>query len=459
MTTPTSATSSRPTVLVVGAGFAGFHALRGLEKKLDPDAADLVVVNPTDYLLYSPLLPDATAGVVEPRHIAISLHARLKRTRIVLGQVTAVDTRAQTVTVELIGDGGRPRKQTTIPYDRLVLTPGAITRQFDIPGLAEHAHGVKTITEAMYLRDHLLTQMDLADALPDTPDGRRERQERLCVVAVGAGYTGTEIVAQLQYWLSTMRPRWNHICPEDVRWLLIDVAKSVLPELGPDLGAVAMRVLHRRGIEVRLGVSIEAAKDNQVTLTDGDVICTRTLIWGAGIAASPLIATLGLPVTKGRLDVDPQLRVPGLENVWAAGDSASVPDLTKTPRDGQRPPTPPTAQHAQRHGAALARNVAASLGVGQARAYRHKDLGLVADLGGKDAVARPLGLKLSGRLAKIVARGYHLYALPAMSNRARVGTDWLLSAILSGQSVQLSAVSPEDAAMAAAQRTRVFSDQ
>ncbi len=441
---------SRPVVVVVGGGFAGYHALRKLERTLPPDAAELVLVNPSDYLLYSPLLPDVSAGVVEPRHIAVSLRQQLRRTRVVLGSATAVDTGARTVVVRTTDDGGATDGQVELRYDRLVLVPGSITRQFDIPGVAERAHGVKTLVEAQFLRDHLLRQLDRADALPPGPEHDAERRARLTVVAVGAGYTGTEIVAQLQYWLETIAARWSRVEPADVSWVLIDLAESVLPELGPELGERALGALRRRGIDVRLGVTVKEAREGETELTDGTTIPSRTLVWGAGVAASPLVATLDRPLRKGRLVVDADLSVPGADGVFAGGDAAAVPDLTQ---EGT-PVTPPTAQHAQRQGSALGRNVAASLGVGTARPYRHRDLGLVADLGGWDAIAKPLGLRLHGPLAKVVARGYHLYALPSMANRVRVGTDWLLAALLPAQSVEVSRIRPDQALVSTAQQSR-----
>ena len=445
-------TGARPTVLVVGSGFAGFHAMRGLARRLPPGAAELVLVSPTDYLLYSPLLPEVACGTIEPRHVAVSLRQALPRTKTVLGHVTAVDFDQRTVTVSP-SDHGDDATAHTEHWDRLVLTPGSVTRQFDIPGVAEQAHGIKTITEAQFLRDHLLAQLDLADGLPDVPAAYDERRERLTVVAVGAGYTGTETVAQLQRWLHTVAARWNRVSPHDVRWLLIDVASSVLPELGPELGDAALSTLRRRGIEVRLGVTVESADDRSVALTDGTRVPTRTLIWGAGVTGNPLVGELGLPVDRGRLVVDAQLRVPGVEHVWAAGDAAAVPDLTApAPADKDtQPVTPPTAQHAQRQGSVLARNVAASLGHGRARQYQHRDLGLVADLGGRDAVAKPLGRNLTGLAAKIVTRGYHLYALPLAANRVRVATDWLLASVLPVQAVQLSGIRASDALISTAE--------
>jgi NADH dehydrogenase len=231
-----------------------------------------------------------------------------------------------------------------------------------------------------------------------------------------------------------------------------------------------MTLLRKRGVDVRLGVTITSADQTAVTLTNGDVIPTSTVVWGAGVAASPLIATLGLPLSRGRLVVDPELRVSGTQNVWSAGDAAAVPDLTKpgrppaggseaaaaaTPSTGH-PVCPPTAQHAQRQGKILARNVAASLGVGNSRPYRHRDLGVVADLGGYAAVAKPLGVPLTGLLAKAVTRAHHLQALTGVPNRIRVAVAWALAYALPAQAVQLSAIPQADALMTRAQATDIY---
>lgn len=436
--------------MVIGGGFAGFHALRYLQRHLPADRAELVLVNPTDYLLYSPLLPEVATGVVEARHIAVSLRRALPRVRLVLGRVTAVDLTGRSVTVQPVG--GSAAGAAPLAWDRLALAPGSVTREIPIPGMAEHGRALKTLVEAIALRDHLLEQLDLADAEPDTPAGRAERAALLTVVAVGAGYTGTELVAQTQRWLRTIERRWGRTRADDVRWVLVDSAPAVLPELGPELGRRTLELLRRRGVDVRLQVSVTSADDSAVQLTDGTTVATRTLVWGAGVVANPLVAGLGLPTHRGRLVVAPDLSVPGVPGVWAAGDAAAVPDLAaKTPRQQQLPDTPPTAQHAQRQGLAMGRNIAAGFGVGNARPYRHRDLGLVADLGGWDAVARPLGIPLTGPLAKVVTRGYHLYALPAMSNRIRVATDWLWQTVLPPESTQLSVIRPEDARIAVAQ--------
>lgn len=440
---------ARAQVVVVGGGFAGFYALRRAQRDVPPDAADLVLVNPTDYLLYSPLLPEVATGVVEARHVAISLRAALPRVRLILGRVTDVDLAGRTVTVV---QGTRDETTTvTLHWDRLALTPGSVTREFPIPGVPEHGRGLKTLVEAVFLRDHLLEQLDLADATPNTAEGRAERAARLTVVAVGAGYTGTELVAQTQRLLRKIEGRWNRTRAQDVRWVLVDIAPAVLPELGAALGRRALQVLRRRGVEVRLEVSVASVDETAVRLSDGTTVPTRTLLWGAGVVPNPLVGRLGLSTHRGRLVVEADLSVPGAPGVWAAGDAAAVPDLAVDPTPDGAPDAPPTAQHAQRQGTVMGRNIAASLGVGQPRPYRHRDLGLVADLGGWDAVAKPLGVPLSGPLAKVVTRAYHLYALPSTPNRVRVAADWVFQTILAPESTQLSVVRPDDARIAIAQ--------
>jgi NADH:quinone reductase (non-electrogenic) len=443
MTSPNGTSSSRPpTVLVVGGGFAGFHCMRRLEKHLPPDAAELLLATAADYLLYSPLLPNVAAGVVEPRHIAVGLHTALGRARILLGHVIAVDVGGHTATL-LRPDGSTAE----LAWDRLVLAPGGVSRTFDIPGVAEHGLGLKTLAEAAYLRDHVLRELDSADAAADA--GARRR---CCTfVVVGAGYSGTETAAQLQLVTSRAAADYPRLRPRDMRWVLVDLAERVLPELGRRLGDEAMEVLRRRGVEVRLGTTVEEATADGVRLSDGETIPTHTLVWCTGVTPSPLIETLGLPTERGRLVVGADLRVPGAPDVFAFGDAAAVPDLT---RPGKL--TGQTAQHAQRQGKTAARNVAASLGYGKAVPYRHRDLGFAVDLGGFDAVASPFGVPLGGLPGLVATRGYHLLALPSAGNRIRVSLDWLLDWAMKPQLAQLGFLPEERATIAAAEQTAIY---
>lgn len=426
----------RPRVVVVGSGFAGFFAARTIDRELSSQVAELTIVSATSHLCYSPLLPEVAAGRLNALQIAVPLHGALRRTRILQGVVDSVDLDARTVTVQC--GLGEP---SVIEWDRLVLTLGSVTRTLPVPGLAEHALGLKTLVEADYIHDHVLRQLEMAAATDDP--GRR--RARLTFVVVGAGYAGTETVAQLHRMTLAQLARFPSLSPDDVRWVLVDVADSVLPELGPRLGEFAIRVLRRRGVEVRLGVSVTTISARSVTLTDGTSLPTHTVLWTAGITPPPLVERLGLPTARGRLVVDAQLRV--REDVWAGGDAAAVPDPYGPP--GQN--YPPTAQHAQRQGVVIGRNVVASLSGGRPRNYHHRDLGLVADLGGTAAVARPLGVPLRGIPAKIVTKLYHLYALPSPANRVRVAASWLLNLFFRPLAAQVGLVSPAAARLAVAQ--------
>jgi len=433
-------------VVVVGGGFAGLHTCRALERYLPPGAADITVVSPTDYLLYSPLLPEVAAGVMDPRHIAVPLSQALSRTILLLGLAVDTDLDRQQVTVQQ--PDGRTRQ---VGYDRLVLCPGSVTREFHIPGLDTYARGFKSLSEALYLRDHVLQQLELADTAVDPA----ERAARCTFVTVGAGYAGTEFLAQMQHMVAGLLPRYPHLGSDDVRWVLCDAAPAVLPELGPDLGDRALHILRDRGVQVRLMTELTDIGPDAVTLSDGTRLPTHTVVWTAGVSASPLIGAIAdrhhLQVDKGRLTVDSHLAVPSHDQVWALGDAAAVPDLTHPGRI-----CPPTAQHAQRQAKRAAGNVAASLGVGRPRPYKHHDLGLVVDLAGRDAVAKPLGLPLTGLAAKTVTRGYHLFALSAGNNRIRVGLDWLLDAALARSAAQLSIIPQREVTLPAAEHDELY---
>ncbi|MFE1230667.1 NAD(P)/FAD-dependent oxidoreductase [Streptomyces sp. NPDC058745] len=411
-------TMTRPRILVVGAGFAGVECVRRLERRLSPGEADVTLVTPFAYQLYLPLLPQVASGVLTPQSIALSLRRSSKyRTRIIPGGAIGVDLEAKVCVVRTITD-----EIVDEPYDHIVLAPGSVTRTFDIPGLTDHAFGMKTLAEAAYVRDHVISQLDLADASQDPA----ERASRLQFVVVGGGYAGTETAACLQRLTHAAVKRYPRLDPGLIKWHLIDIAPKLMPELGDKLGRSAQEVLRRRGIEVSLGVSIDKAAAEEVTFTDGRVVPTRTLIWTAGVVASPLIATLGAETVRGRLAVTPEMCLPGDDGVFALGDCAAVPDLAK---DEEGAICPPTAQHAMRQGRHVAENVIAALRKQPLKPYVHKDLGLVVDLGGKDAVSKPLGVELRGLPAQIVARGYHWSALRTGVAKARVATNWLLNAV------------------------------
>ncbi|RKS04665.1 NADH dehydrogenase [Nocardiopsis sp. Huas11] len=410
---------SRPRIVVVGAGFGGVHTLRHLERRIPTGAADIALVAPHDYMLYSPLLPQVASGLITPQSVAMSVHRLTRDTRLIPGHAVGVDTADGTVVVR------RPTGELApVRYDRLVLAPGGLTRAFDIPGLTEHAYGAKTLAEAVLLRDHVLAQLELANDSRDPV----EREERCRFIVVGGGYTGVETAASLMRLTEEAARRYPEL-RSVIRWHLVDIAPKVLPELGDRLGRRALDMLRSMGIEVKLKVSVREVTPDKVVLTDGRALPCRTLIWTAGMAPSPLMETLGKPTQRGRLEVDSDLRVPGLPEVFALGDAAAVPNLSHP----ETPYCPPTAQYASRQAATAAENVCASILGRPLQEFRHRDMGLVVDLSGKDALARVLKYELTGLPALAVTRGYHLAAVPSAPARARIMANWAIRAATGGE--------------------------
>jgi NADH:ubiquinone reductase (H+-translocating) len=410
-------------VVIVGAGFAGFNAARELLRRAG-DRVEIVVINSTDYFLYLPLMPQLAGGLVEPRHILTGLPKRLRKTRFVLGTVTEVDPKRRQVSW-----AGPEGSSGQVDYDRLILTVGSVNKLLPIPGLADYAHGFRSVGEATYLRDHIVRQLELAAVAADPA----ERAARCTFVVVGAGYTGTEVTAQCQLMTTRLARQMPKLAGQPIRWMLLDTGPRVLDTLSPHLSKTAERVLRRRGVEVLTGQSISEASDGYVQLTTGEKVPTRSLIWCVGVRADPLVDGLGLDTSKGRLVVDEYMAVPQTADVYACGDCAAVPDLT---RPGQV--CGMTAQHAQRQGKQVARNVAASLGKGTRKPYKHHDEGFLVDLGRLAAAANPLGIPLSGAPANAVTRGYHLSAM--RGNRMRVVADWTLNAITRPEATSLSLI-------------------
>ena len=411
---------ARPVIVIVGAGFAGFTAARKLSK-LSGGSADVVIINPTDYFLYLPLLPEVAAGILEPRRVTVSLTAALPGVKVILGEVDSFDLDGRTVTYQ-DPDG----QKGTVPYHRLVIAAGSVNKLLPVPGVTMYAHGFRGIPEALFLRDHMTRQIEMAAVAEDDA----ERQARTTFVVVGAGYTGTEVAAQgVLYTRALVRNR-PKLAP---KWLLIDTAERVLPSLDRRLADASDKVLRERGVEILLKTSVEQATPDGVHLSNGEYVPTKSLIWCVGVRPDPLVESLDLPTEQGRLVTDEFLNVPGYPDVYACGDAAAVPDLTMP---GEI--TGMTAQHATRQGTAVAQNIAASYGHGRRRAYKHHDLGFVVDLGGLDSAANPVGVPLSGFPAKVVTRGYHLLSMPG--NRVRVAADWLLDLLLPRQGVQLGLV-------------------
>jgi NADH:ubiquinone reductase (H+-translocating) len=412
-------------VVIAGGGFGGFYAARRLERILPHQSARVTLVTGENFLLYTPLLPGAAAGTLEPRHVVIPLREELARTDIALGRVTGLDAGARTLRYTSV-DG----EDAELTYDQLILALGSITRVPPIPGLAEHGLGFKTLADAIALRNSALRNLEIAESL-DEPDARRPY---LTFVFVGAGYAGVEGIAELQDYVADVIDRYPRCRLDGTRWVIADLADRIMPEISPGLAEFAARELRARGIEIRPRTGLGSVTDGAVTLSDGEAIPTKLLCWTAGVRPPPLAAELGLPLADaGRIAVDETLRVHGREDVWAIGDVAAVPDPAKR----GRAPTPPTAQHALRQGRLAADNVAATLGHGRVRRFKYKTLGVFVDLGRHQAVAEMIGVKLSGFPAWWAARTYHLALMPGAARRLRLVTDWTVGLFFGRASAEL----------------------
>jgi NADH dehydrogenase len=394
---------ARGGVLVVGGGFAGGYVARLLGRR----AATLV--SDDNFMLYTPILPEAASGTLEPRHVTVPLRLMCPRAELILGRATDVDEEARTVRVET--EAGT----WDVEYEDLVLAVGAVSRMLPIPGLAEHALQFKDIGDAIRLRDHVLHELEGAAAEMDPALAARH----LTFVFIGAGYAGVEALAELS---DLARDALRHY-PRDVRdlpqrWILVDAAERILPEIPRPLGDYAAQELARRGVELRVSTTLERAEPGCVRLSDGERIEAHTLVWTAGVTPRPELMSLGLPLDeRGRVRVGPTLQVEGREHVWALGDCARVPNAAT---DGA--PDPPTCQHALRQARRLAKNLH-----GKRRPYRYRMLGQVATLGRYRGIADVLGVKLRGFPGWFVTRTYHLYQLPLLSRKLRVVVDWTVA--------------------------------
>lgn len=401
-------------VVIAGGGFGGLYAARTLEKVLPHQSARVTLVNDVNFMLYTPLLPGAAAGTLEPRHVVVPLREQLRRTDLRLGCVVGARPDERTLQVRK-PEGG----VEDLPYDHLIVALGSITRVFPIPGLAEHGIGFKTLPEAIALRNRLLLSFEIAETMEDA----REREAYLTFVFVGAGYAGVEGLAELQDFATDAIELYPRCRVTGTRFVLVEARDRIMGEIPEPLARFATRELRGRGIEVRTDTTLQEVREDSVTLSTGERIPTRTVAWTAGVRAHPVVGQLGLPLAEsGRIRVDSYLQVEGYENVWAIGDAAAVPDAAKR----YQAPTPPTAQHAMRQGRTVARNVAAAIGTGRRRRFTYKTLGVFVDMGRGQAVAQTLGIRWRGPAAWWLARTYHLLLMPSMRRRARLVADWTI---------------------------------
>jgi NADH dehydrogenase len=410
-------------VVIAGGGFGGFYAARTLEKVLPPQAARITLVNDVNFMLYTPLLPGAAAGTLEPRHVVVPLREELKRTHLRLGTVIGADPGSKTLDVRTLKG-----TEEHLKYDHLVVALGSVSRTLPIPGLAEHGIGFKSLPEAIELRNHVLRTLEVAETLEDP----EERKKWLTYVFVGAGYAGLEGLAELQDFAADVIDLYPRCRTQGMRWILVEARDRIMPEIPAPLADFATRELRGRGIAIRTSTTLDAVTADAATLSGGEVIPTKTLVWTAGVKPHPVIARLGLPLDDtGRIKVDATLRVDGHDDVWALGDAAAVPDPAKKGKSA----TPPTAQHALRQGKTAGRNVAAAIGNGKIKPFKFKTKGV--DMGQGQAVATTLGIRWRGVPAWWLARSYHLAALPGNKRRWRLLVDWNIQLIFGRDASEL----------------------
>lgn len=415
-------------IVIVGGGYAGFYTAWKLEKSLRRGEARVTVIDPRPSMTYQPFLPEVAAGSVEARHVVISFRRHLRRTRLIAGAVTQIDHAARRVTVA--AEDGEP---FDVPYDIIVVTAGAVTRTFPIPGLLEEAIGMKHVEEAVAIRDHVLTAFDRAAVLPPGP----ERRTLLTVTFVGGGFSGVEGFGETLSLAHDLLKVYPELDPEEVSFHLVEATDRILPEVSEGPARWVVEHLRSRGGHVHLGAQMISTVGGHVVLSTGEEYDSGLVVWVAGNVANPVVTShTDLPLSpRGYVRVRADLRVEGDDGVvpdaWAAGDDAAVPDLASS-KPGAL--TVPNAQHAVRQGKQLAKNLVAVLRGREPEAYVHHDLGVVATLGLGQGVFQYKRIVITGLLGWMFHRGYHVLAVPTWERKIRVLLVWL-GALLGGRDI------------------------
>lgn len=412
-------------IVIVGGGYVGMYTGIGLQRKLRKGEATVTVIDPQPHMTYQPFLPEASAGSLEPRHVVVPLRRVLRKCTVLTGSATAISDAERVVTVEL-ADGHVER----IGYDVLVVALGAVSRTLPVPGLAEVGVGMKTIGEAIYLRNHVLSRLDQAASTHD----EQLRRRLLTFLVVGGGFAGVETVAELEDMTRYALRYYPALTPQDMHWALVEASMRVMPEVSPKLGLYTVQELERRGISVYLGTRVNSMAGGHVELDDGTTFDSDTIIWTAGVKANPVLRNTDLPLDdRGRLTCEPTMQVRGLPHVWAAGDCAAIPDLARAAEDPDAMCVP-NAQHAIRQSKLLAKNIIAVLRGKSAKDYVHAYIGSVAGLGLYKGVAEVFGLRFKGPIAWFMHRSYHGLYIPTVNRKFRVVMDWTM-ALFGGREV------------------------
>lgn len=422
-------------IVIAGGGYAGFYAAMGLERRLkQSDGAEVVLIDPRPYMTYQPFLPEVLAGSIVPRDALVSLRKNLPRTQVISGSVVEISHATKAVVVRpSVGD------DYVLSYDAIVVTAGAVTRMYPVPGLKEGAIGLKHVEEAIAIHNRLLASFDRAAGLPDG----RDRKRLLTAVVVGGGFTGIEGFGELLSLATSLLQYYPELKLKDLDCRLVQAAGRIMPEVSERTAARVMKSLELRGAQVHVNTQVVSLVDGRVVLSTGEQFEANIVIWAAGNGANPIVAKhTDLPVdSQGFLVVRADLRVGSedlsIEDAWGAGDDASVPDLSGASPTGR---TVPNAQNAVRQGRLLAANIVASLRGRPTRQYIHHNLGTLATLGIGRGAFQSGRIGFTGFLAWLIHRAYHLYAIPTAERKVRVFVGWCISALF-GRDI----VSVEDA--------------
>jgi len=422
-----------PRILIVGGGYAGFYTALKLEKHLRRGEADVVMVDPLPYMTYQPFLPEVAAGQIEPRHAVVSHRRHLPATTVVTARVTGINhaTTSATITPEV----GEPYD---LDYDHIVVTAGSVSRTFPIPGVADNAIGMKSIEEAVAVRDRLIDNFYRAAQLPAGP----ERDRLLTVVVIGGGFAGIETFAELRGLASALLKDYPSITIDDTHFHLIEAMGRIMPEVSLKTSHWVLKNLAQRAATVHLDTQLTSAVNGVVELSTGESFESDLIIWTAGVMANPVVSGTDLPVEeRGRLRAQADMRIIDesgqvVEGAWAAGDVAAVPDLTGGGVGGY---CVPNAQHAVRQGKVLARNLVAVLRDEKTKNYEHKNLGAVAGLGLGYGDFQSGKIAFTGFIAWVMHRGYHGLAIPMWERKLRVVGDWVGNLVFGRDNVTLAA--------------------
>ena len=432
-----------PRIVIVGGGHAGLNIALRLQKQLSDGEARITVIDPQSHMTYQPFLPEAAAGSIEPRHVVVPLREALRRSEVLTAQVTCIDHERRELTATL-ADGSEEH----LDYDVLIVVPGSISRALPIPGLGDRGVGFKTIGEAIYLRNHVLSRLDIAASTSDV----KLRRRLLTFMFIGGGYAGIEALAELESMAREAIKNYRGLRQEDMRWVLVEAMDRIMPEVSAPMGEYTRNRLTERGIEVKLNTTAKSLEGGHVVLSDGDEFDADTIAWTAGVKPHPMLEDSDLPRdSKGRVTCTPKLQVTGTSEVFAAGDCAAVPDLTSDDPDAL---CGPSAQHAVRQAKVLADNVVALLRGRELADYRHRYAGSVAGLGLFQGAAEVYGIKLKGLPAWLLHRVYHLAKMPTVSRKARILGDWLLELPLKRQTAALGELHDPRAEFVRAANTR-----